>query len=107
MVFESGGSIGDEIESVDVEDGLFTAFDCQGRKVTLDVPTPTKRGRFFFIPWVHMTPVFLKDGESEPTHAAELQQRLIRALKQSGHPPREGIDLQGLVVEALRCFKPR
>lgn len=76
-------------------------------RVTVDVPRPSKRGRFFFIPWVQMTPVFIKDGESEPTHAAELQRRLIQALTQSGHPPRDGLDLQGLVTEALRCFKPR
>jgi hypothetical protein len=107
MVFRSGGSVGDRIESVDVEDGLFSAFDSQGRKVNLAVPAPSKRSRFFFIQTVKMTPVFLKEGEPEPTHADELRRRLIRALTQSGYPPEEGIELSELVAEAMRRFKLR
>jgi hypothetical protein len=106
MVFESGGSVGDEIESDDVENGVFTgAFDSQGRRVNLVVPTPSKRSRLFFIQTVRMTPVFLEEGESEPAHAEELRQRLIRALRQSGHPPTAGVQLSELVTQALRHFK--
>jgi hypothetical protein len=52
-----------------------------------------------------MTPVFLEEGESEPAHAEELRQRLIRALRQSGHPPTAGVQLSELVTQALRHFK--
>jgi hypothetical protein len=108
LAFSSATDAEQWVESVDVEDGEYAgAYDSEGRRLTLVVTRPSaRRGSLFkFIRLVQLTPVVLKEDESDPQHAAELRALLVQALSRIQNSPASGTDLRELTAEAFRRFQ--
>lgn len=89
-VFSSADRLVGQVESPDVDDGVYSAFDSEGRLLTLKVDRtgdPPKRRRWFG--GVDLEPVVLQETEPEPTNQEELRLLLIRTLERRGIPRAE------------------
>ena len=106
--FPSAADAEHHVESVDVEDGEYVgAYDSEGRRLSLVVTKPSARRGFLFkfIRFVKLTPVALKEEESDPRHAAELRELLVGALSRINYQPASDIELRDLTAEAFRRFQ--
>jgi hypothetical protein len=73
MAFRDLAAAQQKLEVVDVEEGIFTAWDAEGR--LLDVHTVSMSGRF------GVSEVRIALGESEPGHADALRNLLVTVLE--------------------------
>lgn len=77
-----------DLEPVDVEDGIYTGYDSQGRLLKIETRDSA---------------VVLSAAEPSPTHQKQLEELLRGSLRLTGHLP-EGVDTLDGLVEAARVF---
>ena len=80
------------LEGVDVEDGLYSVYDAEGRRIALK-GVGVKRSRFV----VEVGLVQVESIESEPGGAEELRQSLLQLVRRCGTAVDEGTPLAKLV----------
>lgn len=109
LAFETAERAERYLESVDVENHEYgSAFDSEGRHLSLTVDSPTQRGRFLGVAWVQPGPVRLKALEGQRIDESELRAAIERAMaKLTGGSSESfrGIALPELAREALRLFR--
>jgi hypothetical protein len=88
-VFASAEELVAYVESPDVDDDNYAAFDSEGRLLELivDRSGPLRRSKRFG--WVAIEPVILRAGEPEPAHQEKLRRLLMRTLAVHGREPSE------------------
>jgi hypothetical protein len=77
------------LDWIDVEDGIYTPFDSEGRLLRFELAY-TKTKLLSFIP-VTSEEVVVREAEAEPTHREELRQVLIDGLAAHGEE-RDSLD---------------
>lgn len=101
-IYDSLDSIEVDLEGVDVEAGIYEAFDAIGRVVRLKA-TGVKRGKFIIdIGETHVDTV-----EPTPTGAERLFRLLFDHLREIGHAAPQGVDLADLVAECLSAHSQK
>ena len=90
------------VEGVDVDDGIYSVFDSEGRRIHL-CAEGVRRGRF----WVEIGAVRVVAIERLPAGAEELREALVASLSSLGVPEVESLDLASLVVLAMRPGQKR
>jgi hypothetical protein len=103
-VFDSAERLLLEVESPDVDDANYSAFDSEGRLLNLRVDrkgAAPKRRRWFQV--FVLEPVILEEAETEPTHQDELRELLIRNLGYLGidRSKVEPLSLQELLAHPM------
>ena len=98
-LFASFDSLTTALEGVDVEDGVYTAYDSCGRAVALEA-SGVSRGRFT----VEIGRIVVGDVSEIPS-VAEFEDRLRSYLHACGEDPREQVTLQELVHACAKHFR--
>lgn len=81
MAFESARQAAQFMESVDVENGEYTAaYDADGRRLRVKVSSPTKRSRLFWFEATVLSKVTVEPAEEHPSGGEELKATLVRVL---------------------------
>ena len=101
-IYESLGSIEGELEGVDVEDGVYEAFDSIGRVVRLKA-TGVKRGKFT----VDIGKTHVDTVEATPTGAGRLYDLLRDHLREIGQAMPHGASLNHLVAKCVSVHEQR
>ena len=83
MVFDSVEGACSHLEAIDVRDGAYTAFDRDGKLLSLDV-VPERRRIFFF--HVSIDRVVMRRAPDAPQHIERLREILISFLSRVGEP---------------------
>lgn len=76
------------LEPIDVESGIYTGYDSQGRLLKIETRDSA---------------VVLSAAEASPTHRQQLEELLRGSLRMTGHLP-QGADSLESLVEAARVF---
>jgi hypothetical protein len=86
QIFQSDERLVGSVESIDVDEGLYWAFDGEGRRLRLRVDRKGKRPRLrrFFS---GLEPVILEEAEEEPSHEEMLRDLIARNLGRLGVDP--------------------
>lgn len=93
--YATAGEACASMESVDVEDGEYRAFDAEGRVLRIEPEAPTRRGRWSLT----LSPLSLVPGEEQPSGQEQLRAALMRAL-----PDPPATALAALVEHARRTL---
>jgi hypothetical protein len=87
------------LEPVDVLNGIYLAYDCDGYLLDLQVSLHIKERHFWFIKWVaQYEGITIKEHVPKTDRSVELREKLIYYLMHRGTPENE---LQGLPLAAL------
>ena len=92
-VFDSADELVGYVESPDVDQGNYAAFDAEGRLLELVVdrpgppPKPTRFGG------VSIEPVLLRSAEAQPSHQGELRRLLLRTSRSPARKQRTRMHL--------------
>jgi hypothetical protein len=82
LIYRTADDAARYLEWIDIEDGIYTAFDSEGRLLRFElIERPTKMLRF--IP-ITVEYVALRDAEAEPTHQEQLRETLVAGLTARG-----------------------
>jgi len=99
--FDSLSDLQLHLEPVDVEDGIYEAYDSEGRRLSLRA-MGVRRGWLGSIDQ-HKASIIVARAEQTPTHAEALRGLLVSflsAVEKEG-PPLDGLSLQELESRAL------
>ncbi len=101
-IYDTLESIEENLEGVDVKDGIYQTFDSIGRVIHLKA-TGVKQGRFFIdIGKTHVDTI-----ESKPTGASRLFGLLQDYLRKIGHVVPHDASLNDLVVTCVSVQHPK
>ena len=86
------------VEWQDVDDGIYVAYDSEGRLLTLSVDPPSRQPkRFLGLTWDPGGEVRLDVAEDEPTHQEDLRSLILRFRSALGEAT-EGMEGEPLPV---------
>jgi hypothetical protein len=104
LIYPTADDAARYVEWIDIEDGIYTPFDSEGRLLRFEL-IEEPRKILFFIP-ITAEYTVLREAETEPTHQEALRATLIAALTNRGeaNDALATLPLQDLTALAVERF---